>query len=144
MHVRIANPEDPPLIDPAYLSHPIDAEILAEHMLQVEKIAASEPLMSTLLFQLLQRRDPAADLKGNLEHAKKYVRTRSISKWHPGGTYAMLPVDAGGVVTSCLRVYGFESLRVVEASIMPLVMTANLQAMVYEVAEKAADLIEQD
>lgn len=144
VHIRSANPEDPPLIDPAYLSNPVDTEILAEHMLQIEKIAASEPLSSRLLAQPLQHRDPAADLKGNLEHAKKYVRTSSISMWHPGGACAMLPVDAGGVVDSSLRVYGIEGLRVVDSSIMPLVVTANLQATVYGVAEKAADLIKKD
>lgn len=143
VHIRSANPEDPPLIDPAYLSNPIDTEILAEHMLQVEQIAASEPFSSRLLAQPLQHRDPAADLKGSLEHAKKYARTSSISMWHPGGACAMLPIDTGGVVDSSLCVYGIEGLRVVDSSIMPVVATANLQATVYGVAEKAADLIKR-
>lgn len=144
VHIRSADPADAPLIDPAYLSHPVDAEILAEHMLQIEKIAASEPLSSRLLAQPLQRRDPASDMRGDLEHAKKYVRTSSISMWHPGGACAMLPLGLGGVVDSSLRVYGVKGLRVVDSSIMPLIATANLQATVYGVAERAAELIKKD
>lgn len=143
VHIRSVDPADAPIIDPAYLSNPVDTEILAEHMLQIEKIAASEPLSSKFLAQPLQRRDPAADLKGDLDHAKKYARTSSISMWHPGGACAMLPEEAGGVVDSALRVYGVQGLRVVDASMMPLVSTANLQATVYGVAEKAADLIKK-
>lgn len=144
VHIRSADPADAPLIDPAYLSHPVDAEILAEHMLQIEKIAASEPFSSRLLAQPLQRRDPASDLRGDLEHAKRFVRASSKSMWHPGGACAMLPLQLGGVVDSSLRVYGVKGLRIVDSSIMPLIATANLQATVYGVAERAADLIKKD
>lgn len=144
VHIRSADPADAPLIDPAYLSHPVDVEIFAEHMLQIEKIAASEPLSSRILAQPLQRRDPASDMRGNLDHAKRYVRASSNSMWHPGGACAMLPLELGGVVDSALRVYGVKGLRVVDSSIMPLVATANLQATVYGIAERAADLIKKD
>ncbi|KAJ0117704.1 hypothetical protein J7T55_001903 [Diaporthe amygdali] len=144
VHIRSADPTAAPLIDPAYLSHPLDTEILAEHMLQIEKIAVSEPLSSKFLAQPLQRRDPATDLKGDLDHAKKYVKASSNSMWHPGGACAMLPLEAGGVVDSALRVYGVQGLRVVDASMMPLVTTANLQATVYGVAERAAEMIKHE
>lgn len=144
VHVRSSDPADAPLTDPAYLSHPVDAEVMAEHMLQVEKIAASEPLSSRFLAQPLQHRDPAADLRGDREHAKRYARTSGISNWHLGGACAMLPLELGGVVDSALRVYGVQGLRVVDSSMMPLLSTANLQATVYGVAERAADLIKKD
>lgn len=144
VHVRSADPADAPLVDPAYLSHPVDAEVMAEHMLQIEKIAATEPLSSTFLQQPLQHRDPAADLRGDREHAKRYARTSGISNWHLGGACAMLPLELGGVVDSALRVYGVQGLRIVDSSMMPLVATANLQATVYGVAERAADLIKKD
>lgn len=79
VHIRSANPIDAPIIDPKYLSHPVDVEVMAEHLLQIEKVAASEPLSSTFLLQPLQRRDPASDFKGNLEKARRYARTSSIS-----------------------------------------------------------------
>lgn len=56
----------------------------------------------------------------------------------------MLPREKDGVVDSNLRVYGIEGLRIVDASAIPLVSTANLQATVYAFAERAADLIKRD
>lgn len=51
---------------------------------------------------------------------------------------------AGGVVDEKLRVYGIEGLRVVDASIMPLQISAHLQATVYAIAEKGARMILED
>ncbi|KAK8004709.1 hypothetical protein PG990_010746 [Apiospora arundinis] len=62
---------------------------------------------------------------------------------HPCGTCAMMPEALGGCVGPDLRVHGVQELRVVDASVMPLIPGALLQATVYAVAEKAADLIRQ-
>ncbi|KAK7708283.1 hypothetical protein SLS63_013530 [Diaporthe eres] len=140
-HIRSANPTDAPAIDPAYLSNPVDAEVFASHVLQIEQLAASEPLSSTFLKQPLRRRDPASDLRGDLDKAERFARTSGISMWHPAGTCAMLPLDKRGVVDSALRVHGVQGLRVVDASVMPLISNANLQSVVYGIAERAADLI---
>jgi choline dehydrogenase-like flavoprotein len=51
---------------------------------------------------------------------------------------------AGGVVDERLRVYGVKALRVVDASIMPLQISAHLQATVYAIAEKGASMILED
>jgi len=53
----------------------------------------------------------------------------------------MLPLELGGVVDSELKVYGTRGLRIVDAGIMPMEPAAHLQATVYAVAEKAADII---
>jgi choline dehydrogenase-like flavoprotein len=50
----------------------------------------------------------------------------------------------GGVVDERLRVYGVGSLRVVDASVMPLQISAHLQTTVYAIAEKASEMIKQD
>jgi choline dehydrogenase-like flavoprotein len=53
----------------------------------------------------------------------------------------MLPREQGEVVDPKLRVYGTKNVRVVDASIFPLILRGNPQALVYAVAEKAADMI---
>jgi len=60
---------------------------------------------------------------------------------HPSGTCAMMPEKLGGCVDPELRVYGISGLRVVDASVIPMIPSASLQATVYALAEKAADLI---
>lgn len=139
VHIRSADPAAPPAIDPAYLSHPADVEVFAQHMLQIERIAAAG---AGLPFQRpLRRWDPASDLAGDLDRAKRMVRAGGVSMWHPAGACAMLPLAQQGVVDDRLRVHKVGGLRVVDASVMPLIPTANPQATVYGIAERAADLI---
>lgn len=57
---------------------------------------------------------------------------------HPIGTCSMLPRELGGVVGSDLRVYGTERLRVVDASVMPLLPGAYTQQSTYAIAEKVS------
>lgn len=139
VHIVSDQVSSPPVIDPNYLSNPLDFEVFARHMQYAETLASS-PAFSKLLKQPLRRRDPASDSR-NLDQAKKYVQTSAVSIWHVGGTCAMLPREKGGVVDAQLRVYGTQNLRVVDASAVPLISTANLQATVYAFAERAADLI---
>ncbi|THC87388.1 hypothetical protein EYZ11_013166 [Aspergillus tanneri] len=143
VHITSINPETPPIIDPGYLSNPLDLEVIARHLLGIKNLAES-PQLGELLEQPLKFRDPAADFQGDLDATKKYARENLVSMWHFAGTCSMLPRERDGVVDSNLRVYGIEGLRVVDASAIPLVSTANLQATVYAFAERAADLIKQD
>ncbi|KAJ5714623.1 uncharacterized protein N7483_011804 [Penicillium malachiteum] len=136
-------PEDPPIIDPGDLSNTLDLEVIARHLLGVKNLAQS-PQLGELLEQPLKLGDPAADFQGDLNAAKKYARENLMSMWHYAGTCSMLPRERDGVVDSNLRVYGVEGLRVVDASAIPLVSTANIQATVYAFAERAADLIKRD
>ena len=77
----------------------------------------------------------------DLDHVKDIVKDRLYTCFHPAGSCAMLPREIGGVVDSELKVYGTKNLRVVDASIFPLEPSGNIQATVYAVAERAADLI---
>jgi choline dehydrogenase len=65
-----------------------------------------------------------------------FMRRTSHTVWHPVGTCAM-----GGVVDNQLRVIGLESLRVIDASVMPVIPNANTNAPTIMIAEKGADLI---
>ena len=62
---------------------------------------------------------------------------------HPIGTAAMMRRDLGGVVDAHLIVYDTANVRVVDASIIPLQISAHLSSTVYGIAEKAADLIKE-
>lgn len=79
-----------------------------------------------------------------MEAAKEYLRKTMISAWHPCGTCAMLPLADGGVLDHKLVVYGTKNIRVVDASMIPLIPRGNIQSTVYAVAERAADLIKLD
>jgi choline dehydrogenase len=57
---------------------------------------------------------------------------------------AMMPRDKGGVVDAKFKVYGVDGLRVVDASIFPMLPRGNLQTLVYAIAERAADWIKED
>ena len=79
-----------------------------------------------------------------LDAAKEHVRRNLITNNHPCGTCAMLPKETNGVVDDRLKVYGVRNLRVVDASIFPMIPRGNIQSSVYAAAEKAADLIKED
>jgi choline dehydrogenase-like flavoprotein len=139
VHICSASSEDKPIYDPKFLSNPLDLEIMARQLQFVERIVTTEPF-SKLLKAGKRMPESAKDLS-NLDHAKEVVRDRIYTCFHPAGTCAMLPKEIGGVVNSKLRVYGTKNLRVVDASIFPLEPSGNIQATVYAVAERAADLI---
>ncbi|KAG8159015.1 hypothetical protein KVR01_011458 [Diaporthe batatas] len=143
VHIASSKVQEPPVVDPGYLTNPLDLEVIARHLLRIKPLASSTPFQK-LLKQPLAFRFPSEDFNGDLQAAKEYARANLGSMWHLAGTNSMLPREKGGVVDSRLKVYGVEGLRVVDASAIPLVSTANLQATVYAFAEKAADLIVGD
>lgn len=140
-HIRSANPRDKPTIDPRYLSHPMDLEILARLTQYIETIVHTEPFSSLLK---PDSRMPQGKSATTLNATKEIVKERLLSTFHPVGTCAMMPSELGGVVDSRLKVHGTRNLRVVDASVFPMETSGNIQASVYAVAEKGADLIRAD
>lgn len=140
VHINSAKYDDKPSIDPKYLSHPLDIELFGRHLQYLETIAESEPLAS---FIKPGGKRSVASIK-DLAAAKDFLRASAISNWHPTSTCSMMPREFGGVVNERLVVHGTRNLRVVDASIMPIIPRGNPQSTVYAVAEKAADLIKED
>jgi choline dehydrogenase-like flavoprotein len=142
VHISSPDPVAAPIIDPRYLSHPLDVEIMAWCLQFIEKIAETEPIKS-LLKPGGKRNHPTAYME-NMEAARDYARTTASTGYHPVSTCVMLPREKGGVVNERLIVYGTTNLRIVDASVMVIIPRGNTQSSVYAVAERGADIIKED
>lgn len=148
---------DKPIIDPKYYQGPggeVDFQIMAAAQAFGHKITTTEPLSSIIVKRVFP---PPPSSLSEEENLSDYVRNYTITDWHPVGTCSMGPkptVDQreegeqgsilGGVVDARLRVHGVQGLRVVDASIMPLQVSAHIQATVYAIGEKGASMILED
>ncbi len=132
--LRSANPFDAPVIDPRYLEAEADRLTLLAGMkkaIEVMQASAFSPY-----FERLQTPPDRSSDEGIMTHVRKQLET----VYHPVGTCKM-GSDEMAVVDSELRVRGIEGLRVVDASIMPTIVSGNTNAPVIMIAEKAADMI---
>ncbi|KAK7728761.1 hypothetical protein SLS53_009366 [Cytospora paraplurivora] len=139
-HITSSDPAQKPTINPRYLSHPLDLEVLARFLRYIDTIVQGEPLAKFLKPGGRRSHGAPTDLT-NLEQAKTYAKKAALSCWHPTSTCALLPKERGGVVDPNLVVYGVEGLRIVDSSVIPIATRGNPQTTVYAVAERAADLI---
>jgi choline dehydrogenase-like flavoprotein len=129
----------PPLVDFNALAHPFDARVLVLAFRLLRRVLLTTSAMAPLGVEEII---PGAAVETD-EQIEEVLRSTLVSPHnaHPCGTAGMAPRELGGVVDEQLRVYGVEGLRVVDASILPVNVGANLQATMYAVAEKAADII---
>ena len=140
--LRTADPRHKPAIDPAYLSDPSDIEPLAVGVRMAREFAAAGPLGKACRDELA----PGPDVRTDAQ-VREFIRRDLSTLYLPVGTCAMggdSPLAAGkpaSVVDPELRVRGVERLRVVDASVMPVVPRGNTNAPTIAIAERAADLI---
>ena len=128
----------PPSIRPNYLSAPIDRRYAVESLRYARRLAATQALRPYLVEEHRPGAAVASDA-GLLDFARRFGQTI----FHPAGTCRM-GMDAMAVVDSRLRVRGVEGLRVVDASIMPTLVSGNTNAPVIMIAERASEMIRAD
>jgi choline dehydrogenase len=131
LRLRSADPRWRPEIDPGYYTDPDDLEVMITALRHAIEIGTRAPLAKYLAGPHKPESHTASDAE-LVEHLREYTQTL----YHPVGTCSI-----GTVVDPQLRVRGTEGLRVVDASVMPVVPRGNTNAPTIMVAEKAADLI---
>ncbi|CAJ2514235.1 Uu.00g023540.m01.CDS01 [Anthostomella pinea] len=139
--VSVFDKDNPPLVDPRFCSHHFDCDVLLAALELNDRLIATAPMAA--LQPVPQAGFAPADAR-NRTALDEAMRALIRTEFHLSGSCSMLPRDLGGVVDPALRVYGTRGLRVVDASVLPLVPGAHIQAPVYAVAEKAADIIRLD
>jgi len=135
--LRSADPAAAPLVDPNYLGDPVDLEWLLGGMKVAREIAEATPLRQALSVELL----PGAKVSSD-EGIAAYLRRTVRTDWHPVGTCRMgRPDDPMSVVNPVLQVLGVQSLRVIDASAMPNIVSANTNAPTMALTDRAISLM---
>jgi choline dehydrogenase-like flavoprotein len=134
--LKSADPNDKPSILYNFFRGDSTMDVLRKGVRLARKIAAQAPFAPHLDAEI----DPGPEIEsdGALD---AFIRERVGTLFHPVGTCAMGRGERAVVDPATMRVHGVEGLRVVDASVMPSIVSANTVAATYCLAEKAADLI---
>jgi choline dehydrogenase len=138
LRIRSADPAAPPEIRINYLSTETDRVANVEGLKILRRILQAPALRCHVVDEI----DPGAKVSTD-EELLNYCRQRGSTIYHPTSTCRM-GSDPLAVVDQRLRVRGMEGLRVVDASIMPDLVSGNTNAAIIMIAEKASDMILQD
>jgi choline dehydrogenase len=137
IHLRNADPFAHPAIRPNYLSDKVDQDTAVAGLKWARKIASQPALAAYVDHEQLPGEACASD-----EDLLAFARESGSTIYHPVGTCAMGRIDdPRSVVDPQLRVRGVTGLRVVDASVMPRLVSGNTNAPTIMIAEKASDLI---
>jgi len=141
--LQLASPDarDAPLIDPGFLSDESDLEIMVRGFKLVRRIFA-QPAFAPFGGGDRSRELHFGDVHSD-DEIRAAIRSRADTIYHPVGTCRM-GSDARAVVDPELRVRGVQGLRVVDASVMPTLLSGNTKSPVVMIAERASHLIRGD
>ncbi|HEY1518414.1 MAG TPA: GMC family oxidoreductase N-terminal domain-containing protein [Solirubrobacteraceae bacterium] len=134
--LRSADPTAKPRILTNSLSEPDDVASLVAGV-RLARRMAEQPVLAEIIVKELK---PGSDVSADVD-LEADMRRRLMLIYHPVGTCRMSDTAEDAVVDSRLRVHGLENLRVVDASIMPLIPGGNTHAPTVMIAERGADLI---
>ena len=129
------NRQDPPLIDPAYFADGQDLDRMVVGLRRAREIASAKALTPWRGHPL----EPAFDTSDE-DACRAYLHASTGSYFHPVGT-CRIGTDEHAVVDPALRVKGVEGVRIADASVIPIIPSANTNATVLAVAERAAALM---
>jgi choline dehydrogenase len=138
LQIKSNDPLQYPAIYPNYLSDERDQKVAVDAIKVARRISEADALSPHIIDEYVPGRQYQTD-EELLEAARLYSQTI----YHPVGTCKMGQDDIA-VVDERLRVRGIEGLRVVDASIMPEIISGNTNAPTIMIAEKAADMIKED
>ncbi|MGJ4895473.1 MULTISPECIES: GMC family oxidoreductase [unclassified Bradyrhizobium] len=137
VRIRSADPFAPPLIQTNYLTAELDRRVVVAGMKLARRLLASAPLAPYYAYEDF----PGPKVNSDDEFLAAATQ-RATTTFHPGCSCRMGPADSTwATVDDQLRVHGLEGLRVADASIMPRMISANLNAATLMIGDKAADLI---
>ena len=133
--IKSADPLSAPIIQPNYLEAEEDRRALREGVRQAREVFAQKAFDPYRGPELM----PGAHIQRD-DQIDAWVRKTAETIYHPVGS-AKMGRDRDSVVDPSLKVYGIEGLRVVDASVMPALVSGNTNAPTIMIAEKAADMI---
>jgi len=137
VRLRSADPFAPPVIQPNYLVEETDRRVLLAGMKLARRLLKTRPLEP-----YYEREDFPGPQVQTDDELLDAARQRGTTTFHPAGTCRMGPAsDPTAVVDDQLCVHGLAGLRIIDASIMPRMISANLNAATLMIAEKGSDLI---
>ena len=136
--LQSADPMADPGIDPKFLSDDRDLQTMIKGARMTREILMQDPMAKYRHKELFGTETATSDADW-----EKHIRARADTIYHPVGTCKM-GTDDMAVVDPELRVHGLEGLRVVDASIMPKLISGNTNAPTIMIAERAADFIRKD
>jgi choline dehydrogenase-like flavoprotein len=126
---------DAPIVDPRVLHNPLVVSFLVEAVRWGRGVVQTDAMAELQPVEVM----PGAHVTSD-EDLANVIRQQALPAWHLAGTCKMGLREEGGVVDDQLRVYGVGNLRVVDASIMPLLPAAHPMVTVYAVAEKVCNI----
>lgn len=137
VRIRSNDPFAPPIIQTNYLAAELDRRVIVGGMKLARRLLKSAPLSPYYAYEDF----PGPNINTDDEFLAAATE-RGTTTFHPGCTCRMGPADSTwAVVDDQLRVHGLDGLRVIDASVMPRMISANLNASTMMIADRASDLI---